>query len=500
MYSTGTITHSTGTRQNKSCTISLHLLPLRLTTFQLFTKRGFQTTDDIDESRMQGGMANLAVELDVSIQVAAGLVREVQFCLSKSRDVVNVEGGLNLEVGNGENAVIHSAGIMTASDLILLYDQKYQRHRSDGLGNQFIVSFCRSIDGLLGGGIALGQVTEIAGLPGTGKTQLAMQLCVLARLPQIYGGVQGQALYIDAEGSFIPERVWSMASALVGHVEATAARRNRKSCNQDDGNSKGVEKTRKLAATSSPVLTTEQIMDSIQVFRVHDETALLATLYSLPHYLQEQKRKLQAKETNDSQQPSQLPVKLIIIDSIAFHFRAVTPTDSNYYYKRTKTIVNLAALLGSLASEYNVAVVAINQMTTKVGDSGRRGVPSSSSFSTKIVPALGESWAHATATRLLLSFDSLKYGFSPVGEPENEEKGYGGGDDDKDIDNERQGGTINRQDQHRICTLVKSPNRPSGTARFRILETGIRDAPPLGERNVRASSGHSDPNKRHRTH
>lgn len=496
MHSFESTTTSPGTRQCKTCTISLSLLPLRQATLQQFTKRGFQTTDDIEESRLQGGMANLAAEMDVSLQEAAGMVREVQLCLSECRYVIDddkTEGGVHL-LGQAESDVVHSSGIMTAHDLILLYDQKHQRRRSGSAGNQFIVTFCRSIDGLLGGGIALGQVTEIAGLPGTGKTQLALQLCVLARLPQIYGGVQGQTLYIDAEGSFIPERAWSMASALVGHVDATVARRNRKNGNEDGGSTKGVQDSQTPVTTSSPGFTTEQVMNSIQVFRVHDETALLATLYSLPHYIQEQRRKRLNKETNDSQHPSQLPVKLIIIDSIAFHFRAVTPTDSNYYFQRTKTIVNLAAFLSDVASEYNVAVVAINQMTTKLGDGGRRAAPSSSSLSTKIVPALGESWAHATATRLLLSHERS------CGERENEDEGDSYDDDDKDLANKRQGGTDNRRVQHRICTLVKSTNRPSGTARFRILEIGIRDPPPAGEGSMRTSSKRGERNKRHRAH
>ena len=35
-----------------------------------------------------------------------------------------------------------------------------------------IVTFCRQLDDLLGGGIALRQITEVCGAPGVGKTQL----------------------------------------------------------------------------------------------------------------------------------------------------------------------------------------------------------------------------------------------------------------------------------------------------------------------------------------
>jgi RecA/RadA recombinase len=36
-----------------------------------------------------------------------------------------------------------------------------------------VISFCKAVDAMLGGGVHKGQVTEISGLPGTGKTQIA---------------------------------------------------------------------------------------------------------------------------------------------------------------------------------------------------------------------------------------------------------------------------------------------------------------------------------------
>lgn len=38
--------------------------------------------------------------------------------------------------------------------------------------NNYVVTFCEKLDIILGGGIQLGQVTEIAGPAGSGKTQL----------------------------------------------------------------------------------------------------------------------------------------------------------------------------------------------------------------------------------------------------------------------------------------------------------------------------------------
>ncbi|MGI0046211.1 MAG: ATPase domain-containing protein [Nitrosotalea sp.] len=55
------------------------------------------------------------------------------------------------------------------------------------------------LDKLLGGGIAAGMITDIFGSGGSGKTQLAMQICVNA--------IHGKIIYQDPSGSFRPERM-----------------------------------------------------------------------------------------------------------------------------------------------------------------------------------------------------------------------------------------------------------------------------------------------------
>jgi len=71
----------------------------------------------------------------------------------------------------------------------------------------------QSLDDLLGGGIETEAVTELYGEYRTGKTQIAHQLCVNVQLPYEEGGIEGNALYIDSEGTFRPERIVQMASA-----------------------------------------------------------------------------------------------------------------------------------------------------------------------------------------------------------------------------------------------------------------------------------------------
>ncbi len=74
-----------------------------------------------------------------------------------------------------------------------------------------ISSSSQELDNLFGGGIETGCVIEFFGEFRTGKTQIAHQLCVNVQLPKEDGGLNGNALYIDTEGTFRPERIIQMA-------------------------------------------------------------------------------------------------------------------------------------------------------------------------------------------------------------------------------------------------------------------------------------------------
>ncbi|MFX1441929.1 MAG: DNA repair and recombination protein RadA [Promethearchaeota archaeon] len=76
-----------------------------------------------------------------------------------------------------------------------------------------LTSGSQNLDDLLGGGFEPGAVTEIFGEYRTGKTQIVHQLCVNVQLPYEQGGLAGNALYIDTEGTFRPERIIQMADA-----------------------------------------------------------------------------------------------------------------------------------------------------------------------------------------------------------------------------------------------------------------------------------------------
>jgi len=67
---------------------------------------------------------------------------------------------------------------------------------------------------LLGGGFESQSIIELFGEFGSGKTQVAHQLCVMVQLPKDKGGMGSDAFYIDTENTFRPERIKQMAEAL----------------------------------------------------------------------------------------------------------------------------------------------------------------------------------------------------------------------------------------------------------------------------------------------
>jgi DNA repair protein RadA len=72
----------------------------------------------------------------------------------------------------------------------------------------------KSLNELLGGGIETQAMTEFIGEYGVGKTQICLMLCVNAQLPLEKGGLSGNVVYIDTEGTFMPERILEIANAL----------------------------------------------------------------------------------------------------------------------------------------------------------------------------------------------------------------------------------------------------------------------------------------------
>ncbi|XP_020283519.1 DNA repair protein XRCC3-like [Pseudomyrmex gracilis] len=72
---------------------------------------------------------------------------------------------------------------------------------------KFLTTGCSKLDAKLRGGIPCRGITQIYGAAGTGKTQLALQLCLTVQLPVTTGGFGAGAIYICTETAFPSKRL-----------------------------------------------------------------------------------------------------------------------------------------------------------------------------------------------------------------------------------------------------------------------------------------------------
>ncbi|KAG5284973.1 hypothetical protein AALO_G00032550 [Alosa alosa] len=287
-----------------------------------------------------------------------------------------------LRSDDGAGVASHAGGAGAVSGGLTALQLLQKEH---ALGD--IITFCSALDSALGGGVPVGKTTEVCGAPGVGKTQLCLQLAVDVQIPVCFGGRGGRALYVDTEGSFLVQRAADMAHAAVEHCRVVTQDAEQQAALKD--------------------FTVENILSRLSLVRCHDYVELLAHCYLLPDFL--------------TKHPE---VQLVVIDSIAFPFRH----DFEDFSQRTRLLNGLAQQLIQLATEYNVAVVLTNQMTTKVWNG-----------QSKLIPALGESWGHAATQRLILHWEGTQ----------------------------------------RLASIYKSPSQMEATVPYRITEDGFRDlAPP----------------------
>ncbi|XP_053706582.1 DNA repair protein RAD51 homolog 3 [Synchiropus splendidus] len=298
---------------------------------------------------MERSVSSLPLSLSVRTKLVQAGFRSTSDLLAVKQLQLSREAGLSQEEATDVQQTVRwaeegreeAAGV---SALELL--QKEEELRS-------IVTFCSELDCALGGGIPVGKTTEICGVPGVGKTQLCLQLAVDAQVPECFGGVAGQVVFVDTEGSFVIQRLKDLAAAAVRHCSLL------------------VENSEQEAAMAT--FTVEHILANVFIVRCHDYVELIAESLLLPEFLSRHPR-----------------VRLLVIDSVAFPFRQHFEDLSQRY----RLLNGLAQRLLAVAVRHNVAVVLTNQMTTQVQ-------PGQS----QLVPALGEVWAHAPTLRVIFQWD-----------------------------------------------------------------------------------------------
>jgi DNA repair protein RadA len=162
-----------------------------------------------------------------------------------------------------------------------------------------------ALDDLLLGGIETQAVTEFYGEFGSGKSQVCHTLCAMARQPVESGGLNGNTIYIDTEGTFRPERI------------------------QEIARSRGYEQ--------------EQVLKSIAVCKVYNSSHLELIIKNLGKYVDDFK------------------AKLVVIDSIISLHRAEF-AGRGTLADRQQRLNSMLHKVIRLAEIYNIAIVITNQV------------------------------------------------------------------------------------------------------------------------------------------
>ncbi|KAK6162515.1 hypothetical protein DH2020_002356 [Rehmannia glutinosa] len=167
------------------------------------------------------------------------------------------------------------------------------------------------------------------------------------------GGIRcKEVTEIDTEGSFMVERASQIAEACAEDMLEynSLLRKDSQACRVDK--------------------PPKAFMDNIFYFRICTYTEQIAVVNYLEKFINEHK-----------------DIKIVIIDSITFHFRQ----EFEDMALRTRLLSGMALKLMKLAKKFNLAVVLLNQVTTKYNEG-----------SFQLTLALGDSWAHASTNRIIL--------------------------------------------------------------------------------------------------
>lgn len=153
---------------------------------------------------------------------------------------------------------------------------------------------------------------------------------------------------------------------------------------------------------------------------------------------------------------TQLPVRLIVIDSIAALFRSEFENTPIELKRRSSLFFKISGKLKSLAKKFGLAVVVTNQVVDLVEPEGTNGLRVGNlarlcSSGRRVCPALGLAWANCVNSRLFLS----RYE-----EVEKEENGL------------TDGNVLCTQTRRRLH-IVFAPHLPDSSCEFVITREGV---------------------------
>ena len=212
-------------------------------------------------------------------------------------EVAEIGEGTAVKIINAARKEADIGGFETG-DVIL------ERRKSVGK----LTSGAKALDDLLGGGVETQAITEVYGEFGSGKTQLAHQLAVNVQRSKADGGLEGQAVIIDTENTFRPERILQMATAY----------------------------------DMDPKETLQNIRVA-RAFNSHHQMLLAEKIGEM------------AKE---------VPIRLIVVDSLTAHFRAEFVGRGALADRQQKLNTHMHNLL-RIADIHNAVILVTNQVMSK---------------------------------------------------------------------------------------------------------------------------------------
>ncbi|WBW74105.1 DNA recombination mediator, RecA family ATPase Rad57/Rhp57 [Schizosaccharomyces osmophilus] len=201
------------------------------------------------------------------------------------------------------------------------------------VASQIVQSFLTTgdpvLDQKLRGGIPVGQLTEICGESGSGKSQLCMQLCIMVQLPRAFGGLNKAAVFISTESGLETKRLFELAKYLPDRF---------------------------------PEAEESDVFIRNPGDRVY--TILCPDLESQEHIIQYQLPILFERDS----------IGLVVLDSVAANYRAELRynrskshyTDLNNIATRGNQLGKLASILRDLSRRYEAAVVIANQVSDRL--------------------------------------------------------------------------------------------------------------------------------------
>ena len=361
-----------------------------------------------------------------------------------------------------------------------------QHHRTCWNRLRYLPTGFKALDDCLRGGLRVGTISEIAGRAGVGKTQLAMQLCVMAARYH-----QG-AVYMDTENKLSLTRLQEIA-------EQRAAQHHNNNCNNSqaqqqwpliNSNRTHISSNDKFqpspvhpndssdwmrsqpSSPNVPYPTTLQVLDNVTVFSPSNMQELMSSLLEVEELVLARNQ----DDINDDRpalhpahhhHSTVFPIRIVIIDSIA----APAQRGGKSAPERASALFQCAQRLKQMADQLQLAILVINQVSLEHvphNHASIMDVSSSNSFKVKIKAALGTSWHHCVSTRIMMGepHDQEPFGNNAITQPKQAPH-Y------RDME-----GSYHRKtsEKSRVATIVKSNLVGIQSTKYIVTGSGIVDA------------------------